>query len=187
LHLRSGRSAQRRIVFVSIGLIQDLKSAFGVRRLVAALESVFWPRNGSLLPFSGETNAWFQAQHGNPGSKLPVWSSTKLLKAATRRRTPNVPLAPCVKNYAALGGPRALQKTLTSSYAVPQDSTRRDCGHLKNGMRIRSTFRGGMLTRAAPAHIAKDPTEGDLDEKDRFYRIGNHGQANGPKSAQSGP
>jgi hypothetical protein len=75
-----------------------------VRRLAAALESVFWPRNGSLLPFSEETNALFQARRGNPGSKLQVWGSIRLLKAATSRRTPNVPSAPCVKNYAALGG-----------------------------------------------------------------------------------
>jgi hypothetical protein len=44
----------------------------------------------------------------NPGSKLPVWGSTRLLKAATSRRTPNAPWAPCVKNYAALGGTPAL-------------------------------------------------------------------------------
>jgi len=80
------------------------EGAFGMRRLVAALESVFWLRNGSLLPFSGETNAWFQACGGNPGSKLPVWGSIRLLKAATSRRTPNVPSAPCGQNYAALGG-----------------------------------------------------------------------------------
>jgi hypothetical protein len=43
---------------------------------------VFWPSNGSLLPFSGETNAWFQAHRGNRGSKLPVWGSIRLLKAA---------------------------------------------------------------------------------------------------------
>jgi len=71
------------MVFAPIGLIQDLKRPFGVRRLVAVMESVFWQRNGSLLPFSGETNAWLQAHRGNPGSNLPVWGSTKLLKAAT--------------------------------------------------------------------------------------------------------
>jgi hypothetical protein len=86
---KSGRDGQCRIVFAPIGLIQDLKGAFGVRRLVAALEIVSWPGNGSLLPFSGETNAWLRAHRGNPGSKLPVWSSTMLLKAATSRRTPN--------------------------------------------------------------------------------------------------
>jgi hypothetical protein len=32
---------------------------------------MFWPRNGSLPPFSGETDAWLQVQRGNPGSKLP--------------------------------------------------------------------------------------------------------------------
>jgi len=85
--------------------------AFGVRRLVAALESVFWTRNGGLLPFSGETNVWFQGRRGNPGSKLPVWDSIRLLKAATSRRTPNVPSAPCVKSYAALGGTPALHWT----------------------------------------------------------------------------
>jgi hypothetical protein len=69
------------------------KSAFEVRRLVAALESMFWLRTGSLLPFSGETDAWFQARRGNPGSKLPVWGSIRLLKAATSRRTPNAPSA----------------------------------------------------------------------------------------------
>ena len=95
--------------FAPIGLIQDLKGAFGVRRLAAALEIVFWPGNGSLLPFSGETNAWQQAHGGHPGSKLPVWGSTRLLKAATSRRTPNAPWAPCVKNYAALGGMTALR------------------------------------------------------------------------------
>jgi hypothetical protein len=79
-----------------------------VRRLVAALEIVFWPGNGSLLLFSAETHAWLQAHCGNPGSKLPVWGSTKLLKAATSRRTPNVPWAPCVKNSAALGVPSAI-------------------------------------------------------------------------------
>jgi hypothetical protein len=79
-----------------------------VRRLVAALEIVFWPGNGGLLPFSGETNAWLQAHGGNPGSKLPVGGSTRLLKAATSRRTPNAPWAPCVKNYAALGKTPAL-------------------------------------------------------------------------------
>ena len=80
----------------------------GVRRLVAALEIAFWPGNGSLLPFSGETNAWLQAHRGNPGSKLPVWGSTRPLKSATSRRTPNAPWVPCVKNYAALGGTPAL-------------------------------------------------------------------------------
>jgi len=102
-----GRPAQSRMVFAPIGLIQDLKGAFGVRRLVAALEIVFWPRNGSLLPFSGGTHAWLQAHRGKPGSKLPVWGSTRLLKAATSRRTPNAPWAPCVKNHAALGVPPA--------------------------------------------------------------------------------
>jgi hypothetical protein len=72
---------------------QDLKGPFGVWRLVAALEIVFWPGTGSLLPFSGETNAWPQAHSGNPGSKLPVWGSTRLLQAATSRRTPNAPWA----------------------------------------------------------------------------------------------
>jgi hypothetical protein len=62
-----------------------------VRRLVAALEILFWPGNGSLLPFSGETHAWLQAHRGNPGSKLPVWGSTRLWKAATSRRAPNAP------------------------------------------------------------------------------------------------
>jgi len=61
-------------------LIQDLKGAFGVRRLVAALKIVIWRGNGSLLPFSGETNAWLQAYRGNPGSKLPVRGCTRLLK-----------------------------------------------------------------------------------------------------------
>jgi hypothetical protein len=84
------------------------EGAFEVRRLGAALEIVFWPSNGSLLPFSGETNAWLQAHHSHPGSKLPVWGSTRLLQAATSRRTPNAPWAPCVKNYAALGGTPAL-------------------------------------------------------------------------------
>ena len=69
---------------------------------------MFWPRNGSLLPFSGETHAWFQARRGNSGSKLPVWGSIRLLKAATSRRTPNVPSAPCVKNYGAWSVPLAL-------------------------------------------------------------------------------
>jgi hypothetical protein len=86
--------------------MQRLKRAFGVRRRVAALENVFWLHNGGLLPLSGETNAWFQVRRGNPGSKLPVQGSIRLLQAATSRRTPNVPSAPCVKNYAALGGPR---------------------------------------------------------------------------------
>jgi hypothetical protein len=103
-----GRLAQCRIVFAPIGLIQDLKGAFGARRPVAALEIVFWPGNGSLLPFSGETNAWLQAHRGIPGSKLPVRGSTRLLKAATSRRTPNAPGAPCVKSYAALGERPAL-------------------------------------------------------------------------------
>jgi hypothetical protein len=86
---------------------QNLKGPFGVRRLVAALEIVFWPGTGSLLPFSGKTNSWLQAHRGNPGSKLPVWGSTRLLKAATSRRTPNAPWVPCVKNYAVLGVPSA--------------------------------------------------------------------------------
>jgi len=53
--------------------------------------------------------AWFQARRGNPGGKLPVWGSISLMKAATSRRTPNVPAAPCVKNHAALGGTPALR------------------------------------------------------------------------------
>jgi hypothetical protein len=73
-----------------------------VRRLVAALLSGYWPRTGSLLPFSGGTNAWFWARRGIPGSKLPVWGGIGLMKAATSRRTPNAFSTPCVKNYAAL-------------------------------------------------------------------------------------
>jgi hypothetical protein len=82
-----------------------------VRRLVAALESVFWPCNGSSLPFSGETNAWFQASRGNSGSKLPVWGSIRLLKAGTSRRTPNAPSMPCVQTHAMrhyAGRPRSI-------------------------------------------------------------------------------
>jgi hypothetical protein len=60
----------------------------------AVENSVFQPRNGSLLPFSEETNAWFQARRGNPGSKLPGWDRIRLLKAATSRRAPNVSSAP---------------------------------------------------------------------------------------------
>jgi len=74
---------------LGFGLIQRLKGAFGVRRLVAAMVCGFWQRNGSLLPFSGETNAWLQARGGSPGSRLPVWGSIRMLKAATSRRTPN--------------------------------------------------------------------------------------------------
>jgi hypothetical protein len=92
------------------------EGAFGVRRLVAALEIVSWPGNGSLLPFSGETHAWLQAHRGHPGSKLPVWGSTRLLKAATSRRTPNVPWAPCVKNYTALGVPPANAPNITEEF-----------------------------------------------------------------------
>jgi len=86
---------------------QRLRGSFGVRRLVAALEIVYWLRDGSLLPFSGETNACFQTRRGNPGSKLPVRGSSRLFKAATSRRTPN---APSVKTHAALGGTSALHR-----------------------------------------------------------------------------
>jgi len=62
-----------------------------------------------LLPSSGETKAWLQAHRDHPGSKLPVGGSTRLLKAAIRRRTPNAPWGPYVKNYAALGVSPALR------------------------------------------------------------------------------
>jgi hypothetical protein len=52
-----------------------------VRRLVAACEIVLWPGNGSLLPFSGETNARLQADRGNPGSKLPVWGQHQAVES----------------------------------------------------------------------------------------------------------
>jgi hypothetical protein len=89
---------------------------FGVRRLVAALESVFWPGNGSLLPFSGEINAWLLAHRDNPGSKLPACGSPRLLKAATSRRTPNAPWVPCIQNYATSCRAAILNRILAIVY-----------------------------------------------------------------------
>jgi hypothetical protein len=53
-----------------------------VRRLVAALKVVCWPRTGSLLPSSGRTRARFDAHGGNPGGKPAVCSRTGIRKAA---------------------------------------------------------------------------------------------------------
>ena len=43
-----------------------------------------------------------------PGGKPPYRGSTRIDKAAPGRRPPKAPSAPCLKNYAALGGTPAL-------------------------------------------------------------------------------
>jgi hypothetical protein len=79
-----------------IGLRNSWQQAAGLCQyeITKAATSRRTPNGLPHFSFGIEAYNCFQACRGISGSKLPVWGSIGLLKAATSRRTPKAPSAP---------------------------------------------------------------------------------------------
>jgi len=72
-------------------LTHGAHGAFGVRRLVAAFNSLVLPHTGSLLPGLPRGACSQALVSPENGSKLPLPGQNTISRAATSRRTPNAP------------------------------------------------------------------------------------------------